>query len=90
MSKGWMYKPGQWNFYCDVCSKKLKSGEAFHRWDGFIVCKEDYEIRHPMDFIKTRQEKISVPWTRSRNDNVIVSLYVLVDYVDTDYIEDTA
>lgn len=33
------------------------------RWDGLIVCPEDYENRHPQDFLRARQERISVPFT---------------------------
>lgn len=55
---------GQWNTTCDVCSKKIKSGEAKQRWDGFIVCPDDYEMRHPQDFVRARQDKITVPFSR--------------------------
>jgi len=33
------------------------------RWDGLLVCPDDYENRHPMDFLRARQERISVPFT---------------------------
>lgn len=46
-----------------VCNRKIKSGTALKRWDGLIVCPEDYENRHPMDFLRARQERISVPFT---------------------------
>lgn len=29
-----------------------------------MVCKEDYEVRHPQDFLRVQKEKISVPWVR--------------------------
>jgi len=58
------YVSGDWNITCDVCSKKIKFSEARKRWDGFLVCREDFEMRHPQDFVKTRQDKISVPDTR--------------------------
>ena len=58
------YKAGEWNVTCDVCSRKIKSGQARKRWDGFIVCPEDYETRHPQDFVRARQDKITVPYTR--------------------------
>jgi len=29
-----------------------------------MVCKDDYEVRHPQDFLRVQQEKISVPWAR--------------------------
>jgi len=58
------FKSGSWNIYCDVCNKKIKSGEAKQRWDGFIVCPEDWEPRQPQDFVKARVDKISVPFAR--------------------------
>jgi hypothetical protein len=62
MSGNW-YKSGEWNVWCMVCNRKIKSGDALKRWDGLIVCKDDYENRHPMDFLRTRQERITVPYT---------------------------
>lgn len=55
---------GEWNVTCDICSKKIKAHEAKQRWDGFIVCPEDYEQRHPQDFVKAKTDKVSVPFTR--------------------------
>ena len=57
------FKSGEWNVYCMVCNRKIKSGTALKRWDGLIVCPDDYENRHPMDFLRARQERISVPFT---------------------------
>ncbi|MDE3022989.1 MAG: hypothetical protein KGI54_14215 [Pseudomonadota bacterium] len=59
------YKSGKWNFVCDVCGFRFKSDEGMRRWDGAMVCKDDWELRHPMDFLKGRKEKISVPWVRN-------------------------
>lgn len=58
------YKSGEWNVTCDVCSKKIKASESKQRWDGLIVCADDFEYRHPQDFVRARQDKISVPFTR--------------------------
>ena len=55
---------GEFNVTCDVCSKKIKAHEAKQRWDGFIVCPDDYESRHPQDFVRARNDKISVPFVR--------------------------
>ena len=60
------YTSGQWNLICDVCGKKIKSGKSRHRWDGFVVCEDDYEQRHPQDFIRSRQDKITIPFNRPR------------------------
>lgn len=58
------YIPGEFNVTCDVCSKKIKANEAKQRWDGFIVCPDDFENRHPQDFVKAQTDKITVPFTR--------------------------
>lgn len=72
MSKNWNYVSGDWNVICDVCSKKIKASEAKQRWDGYIVCKDDYEQRQPLDFIRAREDKISVPFTRPIPTDVFV------------------
>lgn len=57
------FKSGEWNVYCMVCNRKIKAGNALKRWDGLLVCPADYENRHPQDFLRARQERISVPFT---------------------------
>ena len=84
------YISGQWNVICDVCSKKIKSGLAKQRWDGFIVCPEDFEFRHPQDFVRARQDKISVPFSRPIPNEIFIAVnynfYVDDGYVDVNYI----
>jgi hypothetical protein len=72
------YKSGEWNITCDVCSKKIKSGDAKKRWDGFIVCNADFEMRHPQDFVRPRQDKISVPFSRPIPPLVFITGIVLI------------
>ncbi len=66
------YISGEWNVICDVCSEKIKAHEARKRWDGFIVCPDDWEERHPQDFVRARQDKITVPFMRPRPPDVFV------------------
>lgn len=58
------YKVGAWQVICDVCGKECKSDEVLKRWDGAIVCPSDFEERQPLDFIRGRQERLNVPFTR--------------------------
>ena len=37
---------------CDVCGLEYRVEDMRLRWDGAAVCKEDYEPRHPQEFIK--------------------------------------
>jgi len=56
------YQAGEWNIRCMICDRKIKSGSIMKRWDGLLVCPDDYENRHPMDFLRARQERINVPF----------------------------
>lgn len=58
------YQHGQWNVICDVCGFKFKSGDIKKRWDGLQVCKDDWEIRQPLDFERGVKDDPSVPYTR--------------------------
>jgi hypothetical protein len=55
---------GGYNAYCDVCGFKKKNTELFQRWDGFMVCKEDWEPRHILDFYRVKERDNTPPWTR--------------------------
>lgn len=35
---------GDWNAICDVCGQKYKASQLMKRWDGLMVCKEDWEV----------------------------------------------
>lgn len=78
------YKSGDWNVICDVCSKKIKASESRKRWDGFIVCQDDFEQRHPQDFVRSKEDKISVPFTRPRSTDVFVPVNYII-YWDYGY-----
>lgn len=58
------YNSGEFNLYCDVCAKKIKAHESKLRWDGLRVCTDDWEERQPQDFVRARQDKISIPFSR--------------------------
>lgn len=83
------FKSGSWNIYCDVCSKKIKASEAKHRWDGFIVCADDWEPRHPQDFVKAKIDKISVPFARPTEQITFKyphGAFDIIKFVDTVYV----
>ncbi|HET8686202.1 MAG TPA: hypothetical protein VFM18_06005 [Methanosarcina sp.] len=56
--------PGTWATICDVCGLRFPSDKLMKRWDGLMTCKDDWELRHPQDFIKIRPEKIAPDWVR--------------------------
>ena len=78
MSHGWSYDSGDWWVTCDVCSRKTKASETRRRWDGYQVCKEDWETRQSLDFIRARIDKISVPFVRSIPPDIFVDVPYVV------------
>jgi len=43
------------------------------RWDGLVVCKEDFEIRHPQLSLKVHGDKQTVPMPRPEGTDVFLS-----------------
>lgn len=59
-----VFVSGLFNIYCMSCGRKYKSNEIRKRWDGLLVCDEDWEPRHPQDFVRGVQEKSNIlPYT---------------------------
>lgn len=79
MTRRSSWVPGDWAAVCDVCGFEYMASELKRRWDGLMVCEPDFEQRHPSDFIRAREDKQSVPWTRSPPEDTFVE----VDYVDS-------
>jgi hypothetical protein len=66
--------PGEWKVVCDVCGFQFPSGEVKKRWDNLIVCKKDWEMRHPQDFLRQRPENTTPAFVRSPPADVFVSV----------------
>lgn len=75
------FNSGEFNLYCDVCAKKIKASEAKHRWDGLIVCANDWEPRQPQDFVKAKIDKIMVPFSRPTENTSTDITYGMFDVV---------
>ena len=37
---------------CDVCGFAYRANELLKRWDNAVVCRKDYEPRHPLEFVR--------------------------------------
>ena len=58
------YNSGNWKAICDSCGRIFLASELQQRWDGLKVCRWDYEIRQPQDFVKGQADKITPPYVR--------------------------
>lgn len=58
---------------CDSCGFVYWNYELRLRWDGLWCCPDDWEIRHPVDFYRSRNDTHKLPFIRSQEpaDNTI-------------------
>jgi hypothetical protein len=45
---------------CDVCGFDMHQSMLRKRWDGAMVCPQDFELRHPQDLIQAKSERNNV------------------------------
>lgn len=69
---GTYFKKGSFNAICDVCGHKFKFTELTKRWDGLVVCKDDFENDHPQKYIRVRESGLAVPEIRNRPADIFV------------------
>lgn len=75
--QGDYYKPGAWNFICDICGFRYKSDEAIKNWKNEYVCQSCFEPRHPQTYIRVPNEHIGVPWARPEGEDVFIEICYL-------------
>lgn len=66
------YIPGDFWRICEVCGFKYRASQTSKRWDGLIVCREDFEERHPQDFVRGRVDRQNVPNPRPESTDVFI------------------
>lgn len=71
------------NVICDVCGRKFKSNMLQKRWDGYMVCSEDWEPRNILDFYRVRNDVHQLDWTRSDDDGGLTWTPVFVNLTQT-------
>lgn len=59
---------GDWNARCDRCGRKRKGSELRKQWNGWIVCPEHWEPRHPQEFVRAIKENPTPPFVRNPTD----------------------
>jgi hypothetical protein len=60
------YVKGDNYLICDRSGRKMRRSESRREWTGAIVHKDEYEARHPQDFVRARPERQVAPVTRPR------------------------
>jgi hypothetical protein len=67
------YIPGSHWAICDFCTSQFRASDLKKTWDGWWVCDDDFEHRHPQDFLRVKEEHIYVddPIRPENTDNEI-------------------
>lgn len=63
------YVHGDNNCVCEICGFKFKASDLTERWDGKIVCADDWEPRHPLDGYRYKQKKKTTPAFTIKDDS---------------------
>lgn len=71
------YRPrfdsGDWKAICDSCGREFKASHLRKRWDGFMVCPDDWEPRQPQDFVRGVADVQAPPWTRPEVSDTFIA-----------------
>lgn len=65
-------KLGDWNAVCFECGRKRKASELKKHWQGYYVCPEHWEARHPQDFVRNVKDIETPPWTQPKPADVYI------------------
>lgn len=71
------YVPGSWNAVCFRCGFKRKANQLMRQWQGYWVCPEHWEARHPQDFVRTPPDQMAAPWTQPRPGDYFIPVCTL-------------
>ena len=70
------YLEGAWNLRCQECYKKIKSTDAYFRWDNLWVCSTCWEIRNPQDFVRGIPDNSSIPFSTGNPPPIYIGTFL--------------
>lgn len=68
------YVPGDFNATCFECGRKFKASQLKKHWQGYFVCPDHWEIRHPQDFVRNVADNMGTPWAQPLASNFITGV----------------
>lgn len=72
-SKQGFYRPGDYYIMCQMSGFKIRASDARKMWDGRMVHKDFWELRHPQDFVRGVKDRIAPPEPRAEPGNDFLS-----------------
>jgi hypothetical protein len=67
------YRSGGTYGICDECGLKFRLALLRRRYDGFMVCRKDWEPQHPQEKIYPKSDRVSVPNARPDGDTPLAA-----------------
>jgi len=67
------FHPGDWLAACFQCGRERLASTMRKHWQGYWVCPEHWEPRHPQDFVRGVKDDQTVPWAQPQTD---IQLYI--------------
>lgn len=64
---------GQWAAVCDRCGREYLARDLSLEWTGLRVCGDCFDVRHPQDFVRGREDRQAPPWVRPAQEGTDVS-----------------
>ena len=62
---------GDYNAVCYECGRKRKASKLTKHWQGYYVCPDHNEPRHPQDFTGKVPSETPIPWSQPPSDKFI-------------------
>jgi hypothetical protein len=62
------------NATCDRCGFVFKHYELRKEWNGLMVCKDDWEPRHPQDYARVPRTEKAPEWTRPEQPDTYIDV----------------
>ena len=62
------YHDGDWLAACHQCGRTHLASTMRRHWQGYWVCPEHWEERHPQDFVRGVQDIQTPPWVQPPSD----------------------
>lgn len=66
------YRSGDNYVICEMSGFKIRRSDSRKMWNGLVVHKRFWEPRHPLDMIRSKSDKQSVPDPRPEPEDVFV------------------
>jgi len=64
---------GDHNAVCWQCGRKFKASQMKKHWQGYYVCQQHWEPRHPQDFVRAVADAVPPPWVQPMPADVFIS-----------------